>query len=93
MRQAASPEDTEQDIQRKIRNVTTINVGTVRPDGAFTQVSVPPGAYQFDIYTRYERFTQMLVISRDPRHPAGWRTDYEVRRFPKGELLRRCCAD
>jgi hypothetical protein len=93
MRQALGPEDTEQEIERKIRNVTTISVGTVRPDGAFTEVSVSPGAYQFDIYTRYKRFTQKLVISPDPKHSGGWRTDYELRRFPKGELLRKCCAD
>jgi hypothetical protein len=93
MRQAPIPQDTEEEIQRKIGNVTKIDLGTVRPDGDFTDVSIAPGVYQFDIYTRYERFTQKLIISPDPKHTGGWRTDYEVRRFPKGELLRKCCAD
>lgn len=93
MRQAPSRQDTEEEVQRKIRNVTTINIGTVRPDGNFTDVYLIPGAYQFDIYTRYERFTQRLEIRPDPKHSAGWREDYEVRRFPSGDLVRKCCAD
>jgi len=93
MRESPSRQDTEEEINRKTRNVTTINIGTVRPGGGFTDVSVLPGIYQFDIYTRYDRFIQKLTVSPDPKHSGCWRTDYEVRRFYKDELLRKCCAE
>jgi hypothetical protein len=93
VRQLPTAQDSKKQIEEKQRNVQRIKIGTVRPDGDFTDVSLQPGSYQLDIHTRYERFIQRLVVRPDPKHSAGWRTDYDVRRFPKGELLRKCCEN
>jgi hypothetical protein len=68
-----------------------IDVGTL-PNNANkdTHHSILPGAYEIEIQTRYERFTETIEIWPNPDKKAlhKWHGHIEVKHFPDGRLVR-----
>ena len=85
------PAESNSDWAKTWAKRIEIDVGTL-PRNAHkdTHHSILPGAYQIDIQTRYERFTETIEIWPNPDKNAlhKWHAHTEVRHFPDGRLVR-----
>jgi hypothetical protein len=90
IRERLSRMDSEAAQIAKIRNVKELKLGTVRPGGSFLNYSLLPGSYQLDIYTRNERFVEMMRIfpNETPGARHKWHYEYILTHFSDGKMLK-----
>jgi hypothetical protein len=83
--------ESNSDFASKWQKRIEMSLGTL-PRNAYEDVhnSILPGAYQVDIQTRYNRFTETFEIwpNADKGALHKWHGHIEVRHFPDGKLVR-----